>query len=380
MPKIALIHDWLTGMRGGEKVLEVLCEIFPAADVFTLVYAKGSVSPAIERHRIHTSPLQLLPGAPRYYRRLLPFMPWAIERFDFRGYDLLISTSHCVAKGAIPPIGAKHYCYCHTPMRYVWDQYDQYFAPGRSGRFTRALMKMLRPYLQQWDVHSSSRVNVFFANSANVAERIRRIYKRAAEVLYPPVDYEFYSQEDDGKDLPPEIVEATSKPYHLIVSALAPYKRVELAIEAFLKLRRPLLIIGDGQEMASLRRYEGPFIRFLGWQEKEALRRCYAKCQALLFPGEEDFGIVPLEAMSAGRPVIALRKGGALETVRDGETGLFFDQPTGESLTDAVARCEKISWDGAAIQKHAKRFERSRCEESFRRAFAAYGGEMSPRR
>jgi len=362
--KIALIHDWLTGMRGGEKVLEVLCGIFPEADVFTLVHLPGKVSPVIERHRIITSPLQRIPGIGRYYRHLLPFMPWAIEKFNFKGYDALISTSHCVAKGAEPPPGVNHWCYCHTPMRYIWDQYDSYFGPGRTSWPVQKAMELVRPRMQRWDVESSARVYQFFANSKNVQDRIEQIYHRSSSVIYPPVETEFFGMEPGPSPL--------NDPYYLIVSAFAPYKRLDIAVEAFTLNKKSLIIIGEGQEEAQLRAKAGPNIQFKGWLDAAGLRQHYALCRALIFPGEEDFGIVPVEAMAAGRPVIAFSKGGALETVINGRTGIFFDKQTPKALMETVRRFEIMTWDSAEIKRHARNFDRQQCEKAFREAFVEF--------
>jgi glycosyltransferase involved in cell wall biosynthesis len=361
-PKIALVHDWLTGMRGGEKVLEAICEIFPQADLYTLVHTPGRVSPLIENRKIYTSFLQKLPGIHGTYRYYLPWMPKAIERFDFSGYDAMISTSHCVAKGARPSRYAKHWSYCHTPMRYIWDQYDEYFGQGRSNVIARAAMRMFRPSLQKWDVDTASRVSTFIANSENVRERIQRIYDRDATVIYPPVDYNFYSDRSP-------LLDGETSPFYLMVSALVPYKRVDLAIHAFNHLKKQLLIIGDGPEYGRLRALAGANIHFSGWLPPEQLRWHYARCQALLFPGEEDFGIVPLEAMAAGRPVVAYRKGGALETVVEGKTGLFFNHQTPEDLLAAMEHLESTHFYPDEIRQHAKRFSRTRFIEQLRQTF-----------
>ena len=366
--RVALIHDWLTGMRGGEKVLEILCELFPTADIYTLVHIPGKVSRTIEYHRIITSFLQKIPGGSAFYRHLLPLMPQAIERFDFSGYDLLISTSHCVAKAAKPQDGARHVCYCHTPMRYIWDQYDSYFGPGRASVPVRFGMRTLRPFLQKWDLATLSRVHHFIANSENVRERIRRLYHREASVIYPPADVEFYSQ---GR------ADRNTDPFYLIVSALAPYKRVEVALEAFRRLGKKLVIIGEGQESRVLRQKAGEHVQFLGWRSNEELRTYYQTARALIFPGEEDFGIVPVEAMAVGCPVIAFKKGGALETVVENKTGIFFDSSTAESLAEAVRRFESMRFDTAAIKEHARDFSRARCREAFRSYFVEYQDEMS---
>jgi glycosyltransferase involved in cell wall biosynthesis len=362
---VALVHDWLTGMRGGEKVLEDLCVLFPEADVFTLVHVPGSVSATIERRTVRTSFLQRLPWAAKRYRHYLPLMPWAAEALDLRGYDLVVSSSHCVAKGVRPAPGAVHVCFCHTPMRYIWDQYDAYFAPGRAPLLTRLAMALARRPLQRWDVSSSRRVDAFIANSRYVADRIRRFYGRDARVVHPGVDLDRYpavGARDDG--------------FYLLVTALVPYKRADAAVLAFNGLGLPLRVIGSGPEERRLRSLAGPGVEFLGWADDEALRRNYESCRALIFPGEEDFGIVPLEAMACGKPVIALGRGGALETVvAPGDpggraaTGLFFDDPDPRALADAVRRFEasRGSFDARRIREHALTFGRDR----FRRELKA---------
>jgi glycosyltransferase involved in cell wall biosynthesis len=367
--RVAIIQDWLTGMRGGEKVLEVLCDVFPQADIFTLVYLPGRLSPTIESHRIVTSPLQKIPNIGSLYRKLLPFMPWAIEKLDFSGYDLLISNSHCVAKAVKPAKGARHVCYCLTPMRYIWDQYNDYFGPGRASPMMRGAMSVLRKPLQRWDLRTLPRVNDFITDCKNIQERVRRIYNRDSPIIYPPVDYDFYSHEirnPKNKD-----------DFYLIVSALAPYKRVDIAIQAFQQLGRKLIVIGEGQESKALKKLAGPKIEFLGWRSNEELRSYYGTCRALIFPGEEDFGIVPVEANAAGCPVIAYRKGGALETITEDQTGIFFDDQTPQSVMEAVERFEKKSFDPSAISAQAERFSRQRCEAAFRSYFLEYDRKMS---
>lgn len=347
--RVALVHDWLTGMRGGEKVLEVLCELFPSATLYTLLHHRGSVSSTIERMQIRTSFVQRLPFVEKNYRYYLPLFPAAIESFDLSGYDLIISSSHCAAKGVIPPPGALHLCYCHTPMRYVWDQYDEYFGKGRANWLVRQTMAVVAPRLREWDVRSSSRVHHFIANSHHVAERIQRIYGRTAEVIHPPVDTEQFvlSSRDEG--------------YFLIVSALVPYKRVDLAVEAFNRTGERLLIVGSGPERKKLQSCARPNVQFLGWQDDDALSRLYGGCRAVIFPGVEDFGIVPLEAMASGKPVVAYAKGGALETVReDGNvpTGVLFHQQTPDALCEALQRFKTLRWNSSAIRRHALKFNR----------------------
>lgn len=357
--RVALVHDWLTGMRGGEKVLEILCELHPRADLFTLVHVPGSVSPVIEDRTIHTSPATRLPGVARWYRKLLPFFPYLIERFDLRDYDLVLSSSSCVAKGARPARGARHVSYVHSPMRYVWDRYDDYFGPTRADRPTRAAMALLRGPLRRWDRRSADRVDVFLANSAFVAARIDRYYGRDAEVVPAPVDADRYRP--TGEPVGDE---------WLVVSAFAPYKRIDVAVRAAEIADVPLLVVGKGPEEEALRRIAGPRTRFAGWVPDDELPALYSRCRGLLFPGVEDFGITPLEAMACGRPVVAYGVGGARETVRgrvwDGDpagcnespTGLFVAEQTPEAFAEAIRALEaNPDWiDPADCRRRAEAF------------------------
>ena len=355
--RVALVHDWLTGMRGGEKVLEVFCELFPQATLFTLLHNKGAMSPLIEGMNIRTSFLDNLPFKEERYRNYLPIMPRAIESFDFSGFDLILSLSHCVAKGAIPKDKALHICYCFTPMRYVWEMYDEYFGKGRAGMLTRASMSLVAPYLRNWDLQTVRRVDHFVTSSTNVAERIARTYDRAADVLYAPVDSSFFR------------VSKHHKGYYLIVSALVPYKRVDLAVEAFNKGGESLFIAGKGPELQNLKAMAKANIQFLGWQSDENLKELYANCRALIFPGVEDFGIVPLEAMASGKPVIAFAKGGALETVVDkgaNATGVFFHEQSANALLHAVRMFKQRRFHPPAIRKHAEKFSRDKFKEKLR--------------
>lgn len=357
--KVALVHDWLNGMRGGEKVLEVLCELYPQADLFTLLYEPRKVSETIRQHRVVTSFIQKLPGARRWYRHYLPWFPTAIEQFDLRGYDLVLSSSHCVAKGVLTEPATPHVCFCHTPMRYAWEQYYEYFPSARLGLLERLVIPPAMNRLRVWDVVSSQRVDAFLANSAHVARRIRKYYGREARVVHPPVDADrFRVSEQIGE-------------HYLVVSALVPYKRIDRAILAFNALQHPLVIVGEGPESGRLRRLAGPTVRFKPHVSEEEYLNLYATCRAFIFPGEEDFGITPLEAMASGRPVIALGKGGALETVVDGKTGLFFAEPTPAALVAAVTRSEQMRWDPAVIRGRALEFDRGKFKHRLSVAIAA---------
>jgi len=342
--RVALIHDWLNGMRGGEKILEVLCELFPDAVIHTLLCDRSRLSPTISGMEIKTSLLQRLPLSRSKYRYYLPLFPRLIEHFNLEGFDLVISTSHCVAKGAIPGRGALSICYCLTPMRYVWYFGDEYFAHWGWKR------RMLAPafaYLKRWDVASAQRVDRWIAISEHVAARVQKIYNTRAEVIYPPVNTDFFTPAGKVGN------------YHLIVSALVPYKRIDIAIGAFNKLGLPLKIVGEGPQRKRLQATAGPGVEFLGWGTDAEVRDLYRGCRAFIFPGEEDFGITPLEAQACGRPVVAYGKGGARETVRDGETGVFFTEQTPEALADAVRKAARITFDPDVLRENAVRFERA---------------------
>ncbi len=348
--KVALVQDWLTGMRGGEKVFEAFCRRFPDAPVYTLVHVPGSVSAEIERHTIHTSFVQSLPGARKSYQRYLPLFPAAIERFDLRGFDLVLSSSHCAAKGVVVHPGTVHLTYCHTPMRYVWSSYEEYFGRDRVGGLAGKILPFIASQLRLWDAVSSARVDSFAANSAHVAKRIRRYYGRDARIIHPWVDIDYYTPAGERED------------FYLVVTALVPYKRIDLVLEAARRLPRPFVIVGDGVERARLMREAPSNVRFLGWLPAEPLREYYRRCRALLFPGEEDFGIVPVEAQATGAPVIGLGRGGLLETVRSPESGVFFAEPTAEALAAAILRFEQMSFDASAIRNGVLRFGPDRFE------------------
>jgi glycosyltransferase involved in cell wall biosynthesis len=342
-------------MRGGEKCLEVFCELFPDADLYTLLYYPKRMSKTINGMKVHTAWINGLPAVGRYYRYCLPLFPRAIERFKLSDYDLVLSSSHCVAKGALPQ-SALHISYIYSPMRYVWDMHDAYFGSDSSWP-ARLGMSLWRPALQRWDVRSAARVHFFVAISNNIARKIRNVYRRNATVIHPPVDLDrFY-------------VLQSQQPYYLVVSALVPYKRVDLTVEAFNELKLPLRIVGEGPLKSALQKRARANIEFLGWVGDEALAALYASCQALVLPGEEDFGIVPLEAHASGRPVIAYGRGGALETViplAEGAdiapTGIFFPQLTAQSLITAVESFEKNKhrFDPKAMRSRASLFSRPR--------------------
>jgi glycosyltransferase involved in cell wall biosynthesis len=347
--RIAFVHDWLTGMRGGERALEVLCERYPDAELFTLVHVRGSVSPAIERLRPHTSFIQRLPLVKRLYRHYLPLFPTAIEQFSFDRFDVVVSLSHCCAKSIVKPGSVRHVCYCLTPMRYAWDQFDAYFGPERLGRLGSAAMRPVMAHLARWDRDTANRVDRYVAISHYVAGRIRRYYNRESIVIYPPVDTDFFQ---------PDAVEPER--FALVVSALVPYKRIDVAIEACRLANVPLKIVGDGPERGRLERAANGAAEFLGRLPDQDVRAMYRRAAMTLLPNEEDFGIVPLEAAACGRPVVALSRGGAVETVVPGVTGTLVDDLSPAAFADGIARTLDGTFDPTAIRAHAQRFSKQR--------------------
>jgi glycosyltransferase involved in cell wall biosynthesis len=352
--------------RGGERVFEAMADMFPDADLFTLLVDRERLSPALRARSIKTSFLQKIPGSRRWYRHMLPLCPLALEQFDLRGYDLVLSSESGPAKGVLTDAHTCHICYCHSPMRYLWDFYHAY-KNGRSlGVFSRPIFTLAAHYLRLWDGASAVRVDHFVANSRNVASRIQKHYRRDSEVIYPP------ARVDTG------YVATNAEDYYLVAGQLVDYKRVDLAIEVCNRLRRPLRIVGEGEQYRWLRKLAGPTIVFCGALSDDALREQYAHCRALLFPGEEDFGIVPVEAHSFGRPVIAFGRGGALETVKgfypdgpraaESSSGVFFREQSADSLADAVGAFEQTEsrFAPAFIRQHTESFSGSRFKERLR--------------
>ncbi|MEO6213272.1 MAG: glycosyltransferase [Vicinamibacterales bacterium] len=360
--RVAIVHDWLTGMRGGEKVLEAICDLYPDAPIYTLVRVTGSVSASIERHPIRTSWIQRLPRAGRLYRQYLPLFPSAVESFDLDRYDLIISSSHCAVKSVIRRGGGLHICYCHSPMRYAWDQFGAYFGPEQIGRVPSGMLRPVMAAMARWDARTAGRVDRFLANSQYVAGRVRRYYNRGSTVVYPPVDTDFFH---------PPLDRAARAASVLAVSALVPYKRLDLAIGAARLANIRLQIVGQGPEEARLRRLaEGAPVDFLGWQSDEDIRHLYQSSAAVLLPGVEDFGIVPAEAQACGTPVVALAEGGATETVIDGQTGALVSEPSPAAFAAALTRLIGAPLDPEAIRRNAERFSRAAFRVSFTAAVA----------
>lgn len=349
--KVAIVHYWFIAKRGGEKVIDAFAEMFPDADIFTHVVDPEKLSPTLAHRTIKTTFVAKLPFARRFYQKYLPFMPMALEQLDLSEYDLVISSESGPAKGVIPSPDALHICYCHSPMRYIWNMYTQYWR--NAGFLTRLLMPPLTHRIRMWDVTTAARVDVFAANSSNVARRIRKYYRRDSVVICPPVDVKAFEP----------VGESELGDYYLMVGELVRYKRPDLAVEAFNASGRRLVVIGGGELESELRRMAKPNVSILGEQPFDALRHHYARCKALIFPGEEDFGIVPLEAMASGRPVIAFGKGGALETVVEGETGVFFDEQSVEAINAAVEALERTPLAPEDCVKRARSFSKERFQK-----------------
>ena len=356
--RVAIIHHWLVTMRGGERVVEALCEMYPQAEIFTHVYNPDRVSDTIRAHTVHTSFIDRLPKARRLYQWFLPLMPMALERFDLREFDLVISSDAGPVKGVVTSPDTLHLCYCHAPMRYIWGMEAEYLANARWS--ARTAFPFIAHYMRLWDYAAAARVDTFVANSTAVARRIKKFYRRPAQVIPPPIDCAAFAP-------------APSEDFYLLAGQLVAYKRPELAIEACNRTGRRLVVIGEGERLASMRRLAGPTVTVLGAQPHAVLRDHYSRCRALLFPGEEDFGMVPVEAMASGKPVIALGKGGALDTVVDGVTGVLFRQATPEALIAAIERFEEIEggFDQDRIVAHALTFDRAIFKQRMRAVIEA---------
>lgn len=344
--KVALVHDYLNQAGGAERVVTSLHELFPSAPIYTTIVDHATLWPGLRGADIRPTFMQHLPGWKRHFKAYLPIYPLAIETLNLRGYDLVISSSSAFAKAARVSDGAKHICYCHTPMRFAWD-FGRYMERESFGSPVRYALKPVIAALRRWDVHTAARPDRFLANSSVVAERIRLRYGRTADIVFPPVDLDRYAPSPEpGND-----------DYYLIVSRLIGYKRIDLAVRAFTQLGRRLMIIGDGPDRAALQTIAGPTIEFRGRLDDAAVAAAYARCRGLVFPGEEDFGIVPLEANASGKPVVAFRAGGALDTVVDGQTGIFFTEQSPAALAAAVQRCDSSAWPPLALRRHAERFD-----------------------
>lgn len=347
MQKVAIIHDWLVNYGGAERVVEAFLEIYPDADIYTLVYDEEKMGKTFPKEKVKTTFIQKFPKGTKIYTKLLPFMPYAFEELDLSEYDLVISSSSCCAKGVITGPNTKHISYVHSPMRYAWDLYHDY--KKRSGKLTRFFMSIFMKSLREWDYISSQRIDVILANSNYVAKRINKFWNRECKVVYPPVDIDRLSPNRKN-----------SEDFYVVFSRFVPYKRIDLAIEACKKLGRKLVVIGDGEQREYLKSLADENITFTGRISDEEVKDYLQRCKAMIFCAEEDFGIVPLEAQACGRPVIAYGKGGALETVVDKETGIFFDKQEIESIVKGIGEFEKLNLNTQEIYKHAMKFSRER--------------------
>lgn len=346
--KVAIVHYWLVTMRGGEKVLEELCKLFPQADVFTNVYDESKISDTIKSHKIYTTKINKWPMAKKMYQKYMPFMPKALMDLDLTGYDLVISSESGPAKGVVPSPNAFHLCYCHTPMRYLWDMYHEYFR--KSNPIVKFFMKSMIPSLRLWDVMSSNLVDCFVANSHYVQARIKRYYNRDAKVIFPPCDIEKYINNPRNP-----------KDFYLFFGQLVGYKRADLAIEACIKSGRKLVVIGDGKSKEAQKYAKTGLITFTGRVSDDEVAKYLSEAKALIFPGIEDFGIIPVEANSAGCPVLAYKDGGALDSIKENETGLFFEEQTPESIIECMNKFEQLEssfTNRELFTNHVKQFSK----------------------
>ncbi len=346
MSRIALVHDYFVQMGGAERVAEAMHDSFPSAPMYTTVALPQSLPQRLRHADIRTSPLQRLPAIDKRFRHYFMLYPFAVEHFDLSEYDLIFSSSSGYAKGVRRRRNAIHVCYCHTPMRWIW-RYDDYVAREKFGQFSRTLLPLMLWPLRKWDLRASQQPNYYIANSRLVADRIKKIYGREAHVIPPPIEVNRFHMSNEIED------------YYLVLSRLMPYKRIDLAIEACKRMNRRLIVIGDGPDRERLEKMADDRIEFLGRQPDKIVNYYAARCRALLFPGEEDFGMAPLEANASGRPVIAYRGGGAVETVEEEVTGVFFDQPNSFSLSEAIEKFESLRWDPFTLRRHAEKFDRT---------------------
>lgn len=346
--KVAIVHYWLVTMRGGEKVLEELCKLFPQADIFTNVYDESKISDTIKSHKIYTTKINKWPMAKKLYQKYMPFMPKALMDLDLTGYDLVISSESGPAKGVVPSPNAFHLCYCHTPMRYLWDMYHEYFS--KSNPIVKFFMKSMIPSLRLWDVMSSNLVDCFVANSHYVQARIKRYYNRDAKVIFPPCDIEKYVNN-----------QRNPKDFYLFFGQLVGYKRADLAIEACIKSGRKLVVIGDGKSKEAQKYANTGLITFTGRVSDEEVAKYLSEAKALIFPGIEDFGIIPVEANAAGCPVLAYKEGGAIDSIKENETGLFFEEQTAESIIECMNKFEQLEssfTNREVFTNHVKQFSK----------------------
>lgn len=351
--RTALLHYWLTGMRGGEAVLEELCRMFPAADVYTHACIPGRISAAIMSHSIRESLVSRLPMGRTHCQKYLPLMPLAQRQWNFDGCDLIISSESGPVKGIRKPEDCRHICYCHTPMRYVWDMHEEYYA--NAGICGKLAMRIFKNYLRRYDLKSAECVDTFVANSHFVAERIKRIYDRDAIVIHPPADVDFFGQA-------PQL----ERKHYLFAGQLVCYKRPDLAVAAFAKLpKETLLVVGEGPLRKQLEKNASANVHFTGWVPREKLRELYASAKALIFPGVEDFGIVPVEAMAAGCPVIAMNRGGTAETIIDFKTGFFMQEQSVECVLNSIEQTASMTWSLSLFRKEVAQFH----PEHFRKRF-----------
>lgn len=353
--KVAIVHDWLTIYGGSESIVRIMHDFYPDAPIYTTVYDKKNMPEDFAKMDIRPSFIQKLPFAKKKYTSYLTLMPYAFEQFDLSEYDLVISSNTSCSKGVITGANTLHISYCNTPMRYGWDFYHEY--AGKKNFFARVIIAAMMKSIRQWDRLSADRVDVFIANSNNVAKRIRKHYRRDSKVIYPPVRTSMFQKSD------------VDEGYYLVVSRLVPYKRIDLVVEAFSKLSLPLKVVGDGSEFKEIAAKAGPTVEMLGRVDDAAVLKYMQNCHAFLFPGEEDFGITPIEAQACGKPVIALGKGGALETVEADKTGVFFKEQTVDCLTQAVNRFNEMEFDSDYIRKHAEKFSEERFRKELKEFF-----------